>query len=36
MKYDALVKAIQTDTAHFQGRVVMAVNQSLVMRKPNC
>jgi predicted nuclease of restriction endonuclease-like (RecB) superfamily len=32
MKYAALVKAIQTASAQFQGRAVMAVNQALVMR----
>jgi len=32
MKYTALVKAIHTASAQFQGRAVMAVNQSLVMR----
>jgi hypothetical protein len=36
MKYNALVKAIQTATAQFQGRAVMAVNQALAMRNPNC
>jgi predicted nuclease of restriction endonuclease-like (RecB) superfamily len=32
MKYNALVKTIQTATAQFQGRAVMAVNQALVIR----
>jgi predicted nuclease of restriction endonuclease-like (RecB) superfamily len=32
MKYNALVKAIQTATAQLQGRAAMAVNQALVLR----
>jgi hypothetical protein len=32
MKYNALVKAIQTATAQFQGRAALAVNQALVLR----
>ena len=32
MKYAALIKAIQTASALFQGRAVRAVNQALVMR----
>lgn len=32
MRYAALVKAIQTASAQFQGRAVMAVNQALVLR----
>jgi hypothetical protein len=32
MKYNALVKAIQTTTAQLQGRAAMAVNQTLVLR----
>lgn len=32
MKYNALVKAIQTTNAQLQGRAAMAVNQSLVLR----
>ncbi len=32
MKYNALVKTIQTATAQFQGRAVVVVNQALVIR----
>ena len=32
MKYNALVKTIQTATAQLQGRAAMAVNQALVLR----
>ena len=32
MKYNALVKTIQTATDQFQGRAVVAANQALVIR----